>query len=235
MAGSPHIESEPGKLAIDFHVHTMFSHCSISQPMDIIMRAAAIGLDGVGIMDHNETRGADDAVACAEHLKSMGKIPDDFLVIPGTEVGSRDGHICALFVRQKLPEGLDTGETVRLIRESGGVAFAPHPFHSTGINDAVFEAPFEAVEVECGSVFGKELVRRNRELANDSRLDGAAKLGASDAHYVRAIGLCYTVIDACKPTLNAVTEAIENRRCEARSSVPCDRVRKLLGGVPKLR
>jgi predicted metal-dependent phosphoesterase TrpH len=217
------------------HVHTLFSHCSISQPIDIIRRAAAIGLDGVGIMDHNETRGADDAVACAAHLKSAGEIPGHFLVIPGTEVGSRDGHICALFVREKLPTGLNTEETVRLIHEAGGLALAPHPFHSTGINEAVFSAPFDAVEVECGSVFGRKLVRLNQELAHDSRLDEAAKLGASDAHYIRAVGSCYTVIDAREPTLEGVRQAIEDRRCEARSSLPCDRLRKLLGGVPKLK
>ncbi|OFX15599.1 MAG: hypothetical protein A2Z18_03445 [Armatimonadetes bacterium RBG_16_58_9] len=217
------------------HVHTLFSHCSISRPIDIIRRAAAIGLDGVGIMDHNETRGSDDATACAEHLKSAGEIPDHFIVIPGTEVGSRDGHICALFVSEKLPTGLNTEETVRVIHEAGGLALAPHPFHSTGINEAVYSAPFDAVEVECGSVFGRELVRLNQRLASDSRLSAAAKLGASDAHYIRALGSCYTIVDAREPTLGAVREAIEYRRCEAHSSAPCNRLRRLLGGVPKLK
>ena len=224
-----------GELAIDPHVHTLFSHCSISQPERIIRCAAAIGLDGVGIMDHNETRGSDDAIRCAEYLKSSGEIPEHFLIIPGTEVSSKIGHICALFVGEELPRDLSPEQTVRVIHEAGGLALAPHPYHSTGINDAVFDAPFDAVEVECGSVFGADLVQRNLELAADPRLRATAKFGASDAHYIRAIGSCYTVFRVPSPTLDAVKQAMANRDCAAGSSSSCARLRRLLGKVPKLK
>ena len=235
LAGSPRISVAPGETAIDPHAHTLFSHCSISQPERIIRRAAAIGLGGIGIMDHNEIRGAHDAVRCAEYLKSTGEIPDTFLVIPGTEVSSSAGHIGALFVDEKLPESLSPAETVRVIHEAGGLAIAVHPYHSTGIGDAVFDAAFDAAEVECASVFGAELVRRSRALADDARLDKAAKLGSSDAHYVRAVGTCCTVMALAEPTLEAAVEAIVRGRCVPSVSAPCRRLRKLLGGIGKLR
>ncbi len=234
-AGSPRITVAQAELAIDPHVHTLFSHCSISQPERIIRHAAAIGLDGVGIMDHNETRGSDDAIRCADYLKSRGEIPEHFLIIPGTEVSSKLGHICALFVREELPKDLSCEETVRVIHEAGGLALAPHPYHSTGINAAVFDAPFDAVEVQCGSVFGAELVRRNRYLATDPRLQDVAKFGAGDAHYLRAIGSCYTIFKAEQRTLDAVRHAVASGDCIARSSAPCTRLRRVLGRVPKLK
>jgi hypothetical protein len=121
-----------------------------------------------------------------------------------------------------------------MIHEAGGLAVAVHPYHSTGIRDAVFDAPFDAVEVECGAVFGKRLVLQNVELADDARLAGAAKLGASDAHYTNGIGTCYTVIKLSEPTLEAAQQAIANGLCTAKTTAPCRRMRKFLGGLGKL-
>ena len=234
-AGTPRICVEPGEIAIDPHIHTLFSHCSISRPDRILMRAARIGLGGIAVTDHNDTRGAADTALCAEHLKREGLLPEDFLVIPGVEISSAAGHIVGLFVRESLPERLAVGEAARLIHEAGGLAVAPHPYHSTGVCDAVFDARWDAVEIECGSVFSSRLVRQNAGLAYDPRLAHAARLGASDAHYANAIGLCYTVLEACEPTLEAAREAIAQGRARACVSDPCTRMRRMLGGIRKLR
>lgn len=236
MSGRPAISTAPGEIAIDPHMHTLFSHCSISQPERLIREAARMGLGAVGIMDHNDIRGAMDAMHCADYLKSNGEIPEDFLVIPGVEVNSTVGHVGALFVEENLPISLEPTEIVRAIHDAGGLAVAVHPYHSTGIRDAVFDAPFDAVEIECGSVFGARLIHENRELASDSRLTQAAKLGSSDAHYIRAMASCYTVVRGVeKPTLDSLKQAILAGSCGSVASAPYERIAGLLGSIRKLR
>ncbi len=235
LAGSPEVEVSPGEVAIDPHVHTLFSHCSILRPDRVISRAIALGLSGVAVMDHHTTRGALDTMRCAQDLKHRRLIPEDFLVIPGAELNSTLGHIGALFVEEDLPENLSPEETVRVIHEAGGLAVAVHPYHLTGICDAVFDAPFDAVETECGSVFDTGLAEQNANLVSDPRLAGAAKLGSSDAHYLYAIGTCYSALTLETPTLEAARRAITSKHCVAKSSAPCRRFRKLLGRVKKLK
>ncbi len=234
VVGPPRISVEDGEVAIDPHIHTLFSHCSISQPEQILINAARLGLSGVAIMDHHDVVGALNTVRCAEHLKIKKLIPEHFVVIPGVELNSTVGHIGALFVKENLPEKLSPEETVRVIHEAGGIAVAPHPYHSSGIGEAVFDAPFDAVEVECGAVFGSWLVKQNRGLAADPRLMSVTKLGSSDAHYCNAIAYCYTVIKMQDPSPEAVKQAIIGGQCVPKHSESYLRMQRLLSRIPKL-
>lgn len=234
--GNPRIKLNPGEVAIDPHIHTLFSHCSISQPWRILKWAARLGLGGIAITDHNDIRGALDAMKCADDLKAKNEIPADFLIIPGVEINSTVGHISALFVTENLPAELTPADAVKAIHDAGGIAMAPHPYHSTGIKDAVFDAPFDAVEIECGSVFGQSLVKRNHELAVNTRFAQIAKLGSSDAHYIRAIGSCYTVVrNLSKPTLESLKQAIIDGNCRPESSEPYRKLQGMLGAIRKLK
>jgi predicted metal-dependent phosphoesterase TrpH len=233
LAGPPHIEVAPGEIAMDSHIHSMFSHCSIMRPDQVIARAVKLGLDAVAILDHNEVRGSTDAIRCAEVMKDQGLIPESFLVIPGTEINSRKGHIGALFVRQKLPKNLSPGETVRLIHEAGGLAIAVHPYDYSGVGDALFDAPFDAVEIECGAVFGAGAVARNLALHSDSGIAHLAALGSSDAHYTGGIGNCYTAVSTTAPTLEAVREAIVSRATVPHATSACLKMRRWFSWLPK--
>lgn len=234
-SGRPRIVTGPGELAFDPHIHTLFSHCSISQPIRLIREAVRLGLGAIAVMDHNDIRGALDATMCAQYLKSRGEIPEDFLVVPGVEVNSTIGHVGALFVTENLPMPLAPTDLVKAIHDVGGIAVAVHPYHSTGIGDAIFDAPFDAVEIECGSVFGRGLIQRNRELLRDPRLAGVAKIGSSDAHYTRAMASCYTLVRGMShPTLDSLKQAILTGDCEPRASKPYERVSRLLGSIHKL-
>lgn len=186
-------------------------------------------------MDHHDVKGALDTMRCAEHLKIRGLIPEHFLVIPGVELNSTRGHIGALFVDENLPEQLSPEETVRIIHEAGGIAVATHPYHSTGIGEAIFDTEIDAIEVECGSVFDSRLVKRNQDLATDPRLALVTKLGSSDAHYCNAIAYCYTIIKVQEPSLEVVKQAIIEGQCVPKRSKPHVRMCQLLGRIPKLR
>ena len=51
-----------------------------------------------------------------------------FPVIIGEEIKSRDGDIIGLFLHRRVPSGLPPLETVRQIKDQGGVVVVPHPF-----------------------------------------------------------------------------------------------------------
>ncbi|MCE5323082.1 PHP domain-containing protein [bacterium] len=233
-AGEPRIVVGRDEIAMDPHIHSLFSHCSISQPEAIILRAVKLGISAICVMDHNNIEGSRNTVECSYDLKRRGLIPDDFLVIPGVEVSSDHGHIGALFVDETLPMSQSIKQTVDIIHDCGGLAVAVHPYHSTGVGERVFDAPFDAVEIECGAVFKEGLIRCNHTLAHSPKLKSVTKFGSSDTHYVNGVGTCYTVMKLPEPTLEAVREAIINGECSAYSSKPFARLRKLLGGIGKL-
>jgi hypothetical protein len=232
--GPPSVDVGSGEIAIDPHVHTFFSRCSISRPDRIILRAAALGLGGVGILDHSNPGGIGAAEKCADELKAGGLIPQDFVIIPGVEISTAAGHMGALFVRESIPGELSPAQTSRIIREAGGLAVAVHPFHSTGIGEALFDTPIDAVEIHCGSVFSPEQAARTAALVDDPRLASVAKLGASDAHYVNGIGSCYTVLSGAERTPEAVRSALVEGRASARQSDHYIRLQRILGRIPKL-
>ena len=231
LCGMKRIVAPPGYIAIDPHVHSSFSSCSVSSIERILVRAARMGLSAIAIMDHNDLRSADAAAACADDLKRRKLIPDDFRVIPGVEIHSGAGHIGALFVREPIRVKLGVAGTVQRIHELGGLAVAVHPYIRSGIGDGLFDAPFDAVEIESGSVFSRAIAERGHELLADERLKGTAKLGSSDAHYVGAIGICYTLVEASEATPEAKRSAILEGRCTAHSSPACLKLRKLLGRI----
>src|SRR3972149_11475656 len=101
----------------DLHVHTTYSRDSIITPEDLVFYARKRGLNAVAVTDHNQVEGAKKIAA-----------ETDFLIIPGTEVSSRDGHIIGLNVNEVIPRGLSADETVDRIHNASGIAIACHPF-----------------------------------------------------------------------------------------------------------
>jgi predicted metal-dependent phosphoesterase TrpH len=235
LAGGPRIVVEPGSIAIDPHVHSLFSHCSISDLSRLLARSARLGLSAIAIMDHNTSRGSAEAIRCSEFMKRRGELPEHFVVVPGLEVNSSAGHIGALFVEREIEMGLSPSEVLKIIREEGGLSVAVHPYHSTGVGDAVFDHDFDSVEVESGAVFERSAAERCRALSGDPRLAHVACIGSSDAHYVAAIGSCHTILDCAHGDPELIRDCIIQRRVRAVRTASYDRTRRLLGGVAKLR
>lgn len=154
-----------------------------ASPEAMIMQAKAIGLSGIAITDHNEIKGA---------LEAMRIAPPDFKVIPGIEVSSAAGHILALGVTQLIPRDLPADKTVDLIHKAGGIAVAAHPFDRIrhGVGELVFSVDFDAVEVYNGHTmisYGspKEILKKIKVPA----------VGGSDAHLLCEIGSVVMFLD----------------------------------------
>jgi predicted metal-dependent phosphoesterase TrpH len=185
----------------DLHVHTVYSKDSVITPKELVFYAKKRGLNAVAVTDHNQIEGA---------LKIAKE--NDFLIIPGTEVSSANGHIIGLNVQESIPRGLSADETVDQIHAASGIAIACHPFALfKGSVGKYVSAKFDAVEAINASAFPfKSSVRKATELAERLKLPTVA---GTDAHYGPVIGCAYTVIDA-EQSVESIVKAIANGRCQ---------------------
>ncbi len=128
----------------DLHVHSNYSKDSLITPQDLVYYAKKRGLNAVAVTDHNQIEGS---------LKIAKET--DFLVIPGMEVSSADGHIVALNLKELIPRGLSAGETVDRIHRAGGIAIAVHPYawFKGSLTSHVMDAKFDAVETLNANAF----------------------------------------------------------------------------------
>ena len=188
------------QLKIDLHVHTVYSNDSLITPKDLIFHAKKRGLDGVAITDHDRIDGA---------LKIAKET--DFLIVPGIEISSLNGHIIGLNVDELVPPKLSVDETLDRIHEAGAIAIACHPitFFKESLKGCI-SPRFDAIEVINSSAFPFNYsVRRSEEIA--SRL-GIARVAGSDAHYGPEIGYAYTLVNA-EPEIDEIVKAIREGSC----------------------
>jgi predicted metal-dependent phosphoesterase TrpH len=111
------------------------------------------------------------------------------------EVSTNKGHIVALGINEEIKRGLSPEETVEKIREAGGIAIAPHPFvrYREGLCDKIKDLDVDAIEtLNSRYIFGYSNWRA-KKLAEER---GIPQIGASDAHFLGAIGSCVTEVEA---------------------------------------
>lgn len=187
-------------LKIDLHVHSIYSHDALIRPKELIFYAKRCGLDGVAVTDHDRINGA---------LKIAKET--DFLIVPGIEISSLNGHIIGLNVDELVPARLSVDETLDRIHDAGGIAVACHPatFFKTSLKGHI-SPRFDAIEVINASAFPFNYsARRSEEIA--SRL-GIAPVAGSDAHYGPEIGYAYTLVNA-ESDVDGVVNAIRKGLC----------------------
>ena len=101
----------------DLHMHTSFSPDSEMAPRRLVDRCLDVGLDLIAVTDHNTIEGG---VA----VRQLASFP----VIIGEEIGTAEGEITGLFLHETIPPGLQPLETVKRIKDQGGLVSLPHPF-----------------------------------------------------------------------------------------------------------
>lgn len=181
-------------LKIDLHCHSFYSADGVSSPEELIKAARAKGLDGFAMTDHNTC----DAVRYMLDkglMRPDGLPVDGFLVIPGIEVTTADGHL--LCIGAMLPDlkGRSAREVCDRIHEAGGVAIPPHPYDlfRAGIREQVLNTlPIDALEVFNAAT---TLKRYNRMAFEYAQRRGLPMTAASDAHHFSAIGTATTMFD----------------------------------------
>lgn len=188
------------QLKIDLHVHTFYSLDSLITPKELVFYAKKRGLDGVAITDHDTIDGA---------LKIAKET--DFLIVPGIEISSLNGHIIGLNLHEPVPPELSVDETLDRIHEAGGIAIACHPvvFFKESLKGHI-NSRFDAIEVINSSAFPFNYsVKRSQKLASNF---GLPRVAGSDAHYGPEIGHAYALVNAETET-NEIVAAIRKGLC----------------------
>jgi len=193
--------------AIDLHAHTRFFHGRprLGEAYDpvgfrMLVRAARRrGLHGLATTNHDYYREFD--------------APDDFVVVPGVEVTTSEGHVLVVGPdppRRTRPGTLTPEETVALAHERDCAAIVAHPYRNSTVR--YVDAPFDAIEIN-----GKHPRTRPwvEHLASGHDLP---MTGGSDAHYPFEVGRAFTTVEADELTPESVVAAIRDGRVEAQVS-----------------
>lgn len=168
---------------VDLHTHSSHSPDGGITPTQYKKALESGLLDAVAVTDHN-------SVAMALDLqKELGD-----RIIVGEEIMTTHGEIIGLFLTQKVSAGLSPIDTVKHIKDQGGIVYIPHPFETfrKGMDPHSLEeiADFvEAVEVCNGRAF---LQNRSAQAVVWARLNQKDSAASSDAHGFKGLGRTYS-------------------------------------------
>ncbi len=159
----------------DLHVHTCYSNDGKTTMEELIEYAERFGIGCVAVTDHN-------SFEAYGQLKDNGRV----IIIPAEEVSSAEGHIIALGIDRLIPRDRSIQETIDLIHEAGGYAFAAHPYRWwSGLGEKnTLAYPFDGIEARNGRSTPSGN-RRSQRLA--ARIGKPISAG-SDAHTPHHIG-----------------------------------------------
>jgi hypothetical protein len=168
----------------DLHCHTAASKDSLTSLDEIVATCQRRHVDCLAVTDHNRL-----TILETDRLK----------VIPAEEIMTSAGEIIGLFLSHEIPARLSPTETVRRIKEQGGLVYVPHPFDHFRRSARIQPEALEAIAPFVDAVEG--LNARNIWPADDRRARAWATahelpLGAgSDAHTANEIGTAYVELD----------------------------------------
>lgn len=202
-----------GWFSFDGHIHTGRSHDGADSYEAVFAEAAARGLDAIAITDHNEFD-YPRAKAVLDQMKAARAVPAHFVLVPGEEVSSADGHILAYFIRRRIEPGMSAAETIRAIHAQGGLAVAAHPSSSGGVGlQTVMRLPFDGIEIASGANVLPVAMASDWNYAIKAR-PSAFVLVNSDTHGAKGVGVIFTRLQADVLSLDGIRQAMEAGRTQ---------------------
>lgn len=191
----------------DLHVHSFFSADAASAPEQLIAAARAKGLSGIAITDHNTCEAIDYCLSKGL-MNAAGTPVDGFLIVPGVEVSTADGHL--LCVGATLPELIGTPalKVENAILAAGGVAIPAHPYDKwrAGIREEILDQ----MRTPVIEVFNAAVTSRafNQQAAAYAIAHGKTGTAGSDAHHASAVGTASTAYDLDEFSVAGLLRAI---------------------------
>ena len=185
-------------MLIDLHTHTSVESWDSSlTPEELIEGAKKAGLDGICITEHDQFWRHDNVRALAQR--------HDFLVIPGCEITTEEGHILTFGLKEYVFGMHRAGFLRREVDGAGGVLLAAHPYRRMfNPDDGPEVPPFgQQVDRACGNgvldhcdgvetLNGRGSYEQNHFSMAVCTQRGMLPFGASDSHDAGDIGACAT-------------------------------------------
>ena len=190
-------------LKLDLHIHSQYSEDATGSPKDIIKILQKKGLQGMAIADHNTVEGG---------LKALKVKPKEFIVIPGVEISTKDGHMLALNVTENIKRHLTAEETVEKIIDTGGLPVVPHLFRNmSGIKKEKLRNI--RTKISTIEVFNScSLPQTNLKTAKIAKEYGLGGTGGSDAHDPIYAGYAYTTVDNTDINIDSILSEINKKK-----------------------
>ena len=174
----------------DLHIHTLASDGTDGIEAILAHVVAMTDLDVLGIADHERI---DAAIAARALAQARGLRVE---IVVGEEVTTRDGHLLALFVEERLRPLRPMRTTIGEIHEQGGIAIPAHPLFPYPLcaqgwtlrrllDSGDPRVRPDALEAFNPTTFGRLVHERVGAFA---AAHGMATVGNSDAHEAAAIG-----------------------------------------------
>jgi hypothetical protein len=175
---------------IDTHCHTKYSYDNWLEPLDLIRRAKALGLDGAVITEHY-------SYEASEPVEQVGR-DEGFLILRGVEIATDKGHLLAYGVEDDgwniwgRDSYLPLEEVIDRINELGGICAPAHPFRNVGLA-SLMEGLLELKDIAAVESHNGVNAESDNDLAiSASSHLGLPTLGGSDCHKTVAVGRCAT-------------------------------------------
>lgn len=184
---------------IDFHTHTAPASPDALHTLEqMARRARKLGLDALGVCDHN--------VFCTDSFKLKG-----LFIMKGMECSAKEGHMAVYGVGDKFDfeKGMPAAQVARNARKAGGISIVTHAFsvrkRHVSMGSKCFKVGATAIEKCNGSDFVHNIIAGSRVKAGT---------GGSDAHSWYEVGNAYTELP-CEPREDDIINAVKKGEMKA--------------------
>ncbi len=193
-------------LWLDTHVHSLYSGDGLSSPEELIQAARQRGLQAIALTDHDTQEGL-------QYLGEIGLYREDglpvngFLVIPGVEVSSAEGHLLCLGAWLPPMRGWPAAQVCQEAHQAGALVIAAHPFDEwrCGLGEALAHLPLDGIEVFNAATRN---AKQNESALRFAKERGLPCVAGSDAHHHDEVGTCANRIQVHRFQLSDVMSGL---------------------------
>ena len=206
-------------MKVDLHLHSSASFDCRIPPLDVARRCRQVGLSPIFLTDH-------EGIAGAQSLLKAGEA-----AVIGQEILTADGELIGLFLQEAVPSRLTPEETVKAIKNQGGLVYLEHPYDTGRRN--LREAAIEriAAQIDIVEIFNgrsqPEINRRAEELRSTLGVPGGA---GSDGHTLAEIGSVFVEMEAFEGPQDFLTKLRQSKVVIHAGTGVIGRLRKRLSG-----
>lgn len=190
------------------HIHTKYSHDSILPFFLLYNKCVKQGIQYIAITEHNNIRGAQEF---QEYCIKRG---NRIKVILGEEIMTTGGEIIGLYIHDNIPAMRTPAETVKMIKDQGGIVYIPHPYdekrHKTVLKEKYIcelKDQIDCIECHNGRNISERYDIEQRCIAE--KYDIPKVIGA-DAHTYFEVGRNYMEMDFPPDNKENFLEALQS-------------------------